>query len=451
MFTEVSIDNFKSIQEAHSIKLRPLTVLVGANGSGKSNLVKALSFVSRLCGDGFIHAITAYGGFTGIAPKAYSPAQARSSRVRIQTRLAVAPPPNYPATLEKLTAQHDIIIGSSRTQEARVVSESVLLRGVLDLERYRSVPDGSDEPEQSLPSCVKVFREGRKSPAVSWEPAIEEHADRYLTWLGFRRPRSDQDYPIADVLGSLLRRLTPSNDDLSYETLLAGGTLLPLRYSEHYRQFRYALRSIRRFDLLLGTLREPQNPSSETYLLGDGANLPQRIGELKRNAAAWGRISDTLSRICPHVEDASRRALKTGLNYLEFAEAKAKRRVESWETSDGTLRAFAILAALESQPGHSTVMIEEPEQNLHPWAIHAIMDHIRVVIEERDIQVILTTHSPQVLEKAHPDEVLVASRSASSGTHFETLDEILPDADLRMGEVADLWVSGLLRGVPSTE
>jgi len=76
------------------------------------------------------------------------------------------------------------------------------------------------------------------------------------------------------------------------------------------------------------------------------------------------------------------------------------------------------------------------------------MDHIREVINARDVRVVVTTHSPQVLEGARPEEVLIATRTIEEGTRFLTLEEILPGVPLIMGEVADLWVKGLLGGVP---
>ncbi|MGB0388766.1 MAG: AAA family ATPase, partial [Ardenticatenaceae bacterium] len=125
--------------------------------------------------------------------------------------------------------------------------------------------------------------------------------------------------------------------------------------------------------------------------------------------------------------------------------------IDSWELSGGTARALGILLALETHPEDGTLLIEEPEQSLHPWAIRAVMEHIREVACERNIQVILTTHSPMVLERVYPEEVRIVERSEQKGTIFKTIKEILPYSDIAMGEVGELWVHGLLGGVPSYE
>jgi predicted ATPase len=167
-----------------------------------------------------------------------------------------------------------------------------------------------------------------------------------------------------------------------------------------------------------------------------------------KSDASWERILSTLRTIAPHVEAVTSSSLRTGKEFVEFRERVTNRGIESWESSDGTLRALAILLALETSRS-GVVLIEEPEQNLHPWAVRTIVEHIRAVIEERKIQVILTTHSQQVLERAHPSEVLVVSRKEGEGTKFQTLQQVLPNSNISMGEVGELWVQGLLGGVPS--
>ena len=61
MIEELSIHNFRSIVEDR-ITLEPVTVLIGANGSGKSNFVKALEFLSDIPRNGLTLAISRQGG-----------------------------------------------------------------------------------------------------------------------------------------------------------------------------------------------------------------------------------------------------------------------------------------------------------------------------------------------------------------------------------------------------
>ena len=225
-------------------------------------------------------------------------------------------------------------------------------------------------------------------------------------------------------------------------------------HSAQARYFRVSIGSIRRYDLLLNELRMDQKVSDSMQLHPSGQNMPSVLRHLVSNPKkrpSLKRILATLSEIAPHVEKMRSKSLKTGKQFVEFIEIATGRGVESWESSDGTLRALAILLAIETHSSNSTILIEEPEQNLHPWAVRSIIEHIREAISERNLQVILTTHSQQVLERVHPDEVLVATRTKTEGTKFKPLKDLLPHGDIVMGDVGELWVRGLLGGVPTGE
>ena len=64
--------------------------------------------------------------------------------------------------------------------------------------------------------------------------------------------------------------------------------------------------------------------------------------------------------------------------------------------SDGTLHALGLAVALNQNPPPSVIVIEEPENNLHPGALAAISDLIKEA--SRKTQVIITTHSPDLLD-----------------------------------------------------
>ena len=135
--------------------------------------------------------------------------------------------------------------------------------------------------------------------------------------------------------------------------------------------------------------------------------------------------------------------------YVEFTESNLSRKVASFDSSDGILHALAIILAMEIQPEGTTMLIEEPEQNLHPWAIRYIIDFARDVVAAHKIQVIMSTHSEHVLNCVNPEEVLIVTRTPQDGTKAKTIEEISPGATLEMKDVGRLWIKGLIDGVPS--
>ena len=87
--------------------------------------------------------------------------------------------------------------------------------------------------------------------------------------------------------------------------------------------------------------------------------------------------------------------------------------------SEGTLR-FLALATLRLDPtAQGVVALEEPENGIHPSRVPALVDHLRDLAVDPSIppgadnplrQVVLNTHSPDVVRRLAPSEVLWVER-----------------------------------------
>ena len=73
--------------------------------------------------------------------------------------------------------------------------------------------------------------------------------------------------------------------------------------------------------------------------------------------------------------------------------------------SDGTSTIMAILIALYFQDS-DIILIEEPERHIHPSLINQLM----LMMESVDKQVIITTHSPELLKYSELEDILFISR-----------------------------------------
>lgn len=74
----------------------------------------------------------------------------------------------------------------------------------------------------------------------------------------------------------------------------------------------------------------------------------------------------------------------------------------SWTLSDGTLRVLAILTALHVGHPPALLCVEEPENSLHPTVIDALLSEFRDAAD-RGTQVIITSHSPYLLDRVNLD------------------------------------------------
>jgi len=462
MITNIEIQNYKSIHKDH-ITLKDFTVLIGANASGKSNLIKAIDFLSAICNIGLAAAVTKYGGFYGMVPMVIPRKGVENTRIHFKYQTQIMAVKSFIEDLPPLTVEHEFKLGYSEKKIVRLLYEKIKYNQVLALAQYtRGYSRPSQLFEKYPESHFIVERGPRGGVSFSTSPAIsEDNMAEYLEWLGLSdfKEKITSKTALVNFLTSIGHSKTDGSDivqrdRIHRQSFLDPGVRVMIDYSRQARLFWLMMRNTRRYDLLLNELRVDQKVSDEPLLETAGTNMPAVWRQLAYTSDAkqiFERIASTMSAIAPHIKDWDTNSLRTGKEFVEFIESNIGRHVESWESSDGTLRALAILLALETHPVGSTIVIEEPEQNLHPWAIRSLLQHIRDVIKERSLQVIITTHSQQVLERVFPEEVLVATRTLEQGTKFKKLHEIITDGNIEMGEIGELWVRGLLGGVPSDE
>ena len=93
--------------------------------------------------------------------------------------------------------------------------------------------------------------------------------------------------------------------------------------------------------------------------------------------------------------------------------------VNQMGVSSGTLRMLALMTALYGQRGTPLIGIEEPENYVHPAALHAFAQHVEG--EKGDVQILITTHSPLLLDLLdEPNSVIVVKRDDYFGTQVQT-------------------------------
>ncbi len=131
------------------------------------------------------------------------------------------------------------------------------------------------------------------------------------------------------------------------------------------------------------------------------------------------------------------------------------------ELSEGVLYFLAILAILHQPNPPKILLLEEPERNVHPRRIKEIIDFIFKLSDEKDIQIIMTTHSMLVVDEFQdiPDAVFVFDM-VNSETEIKNLKTDIIDVSTKKSKekgfplidykqsLGDKWFTGFLGGVP---
>ena len=168
------------------------------------------------------------------------------------------------------------------------------------------------------------------------------------------------------------------------------------------------------------TLRRPQTYSPDKPMHRHGDNWVSILRD--QEASTWKpEVVAGLGRLTGDVRDIK---VSKAASYLVAQFRHGTNGQGKWfdaaQESDGTLRVAGILTALLQEPSLPLVGIEEPELTVHPGALPLLMDYLRQASDRS--QVLLTTHSPELLSLVKADEVRVVKRSGS-GTRIGEMAE----------------------------
>lgn len=158
------------------------------------------------------------------------------------------------------------------------------------------------------------------------------------------------------------------------------------------------LSEMRVYSIDPAVLREMQDTDSSNRLHPDGSNTTSILREIARQSPADLEILiDLLGIITPGTVDLRTKEYRNKL-ILELTQKykSNKTKFESFSLSDGTLRAVGLLAAIFQTQRPKVLLIEEPEATIHPGALGAVLDVLWHA--KRFMQVVVTTHSPDILE-----------------------------------------------------
>ena len=390
MFTRIVIEGFKSFRKV-DLRLGGLNLLVGANGSGKSNFLDALRVLQGI-GNGYT-----IGEILDGKPKS--------------------------ATNESWAG----IRGGSA----------------------KACFDGDDaKPTFAIQVAGLIFDEDVKHDwryAVRIEPR-RGHIVQEALWLNdeeIYRARAAKGEPILSVESSDFAK--PLFAEKSRPVLVELQGRPEAREFHHVVQdVAHQLANLQRIDPAPSILRDYSH-----------AFAPERIGERGENLAALVEMFDAddrsayvdwLRELRPQeVDDVT--TVRGALEEPMFAIVERGRDFPAPVLSDGTLR-FAAIAAAFYQSGMPEVMtIEEIEKGLHPSRVRVMVEMLRANGGGNYTQIMATTHSPTVVAWLEPDEhktTFVVARDPDTGestvtrlVDIEDFERIVADQQL-----ADLFAEG---------
>ena len=179
----------------------------------------------------------------------------------------------------------------------------------------------------------------------------------------------------------------------------------------------------------MGQPRARTRHPGQVRLAEDGANLAEFLFELgQQSPQILQGIIQTVASVLGYGSDLQ--AVQTSelerVVYLTLNERDFK--VPGWLLSTGTLRLVALLAVLRHPNPPALLVVEELENGLDPRTIAVVLEAIREAVEENRTQVIVTTHSPHLLNLVLLKHIVLVERNEKGEPEFRRPAD---DADVR--------------------
>lgn len=179
--------------------------------------------------------------------------------------------------------------------------------------------------------------------------------------------------------------------------------------------------STQQLALSMEALRAGGSSAKATWLERKGGNLASVFAALPMSTREV--ISQELARRVPSVSEVDvARDLEDRSFRLRFRDRWSP---DVWfgpeQVSDGVLWLLAFLLLPYQRPLPELLTLDEPERALHPGLVREVLELLRAMTRGEStggqpVQVVLSTHSPDLLEQVRPEEVRLLAREPSDGS-----------------------------------
>ena len=389
LIEQLTLTNILSFgPEPETVTFGPLTVLIGANGSGKSNVLAAIDLL-RNAPDEVFKPVRQGGGVTDWLWKG----GLTNPVAKID---AVLTNPDFTTNFRYVlsfteSAQRPVLI------EERLENENASL--------------GESEP-------YFYYKYKNNHPVLNVRSVTESG----LVKRSLRRETIDADLSI----------FTQRRDPEHYPEI----TSLVPRFGKIrlYREWSFGRYTPPRLS------QRADMPND--WLEPDASNLGLIMNRLRRTPAAKARFLEALRELYDGIEDFDVQ-IEGGSVQAFLHEGQVA--IPATRLSDGTLRYLCLLAILCHPNPPPLVCIEEPELGLHPDIIRTVAKLLKEASER--CQLIVTTHSDILVDAMTdtPEAIVVCEKqNGATKLHRLTAEEMAPWLEkYRLGE---LWTSGQIGG-----
>ncbi len=390
MLTQLRLKNWRSIKKA-TIDFTPITVLIGANSSGKTNIIDALYFLRESCEEGVLQAV-----------------QNRQGNEKIHF---LDTPPTEAIEIEF----------SFQSQSSGILTYTL------------AVQFDPAQPDFPYPTVTELLKD-----------------DSDIVWLQVDARgvtiRSKHNEPLISIAEP------PFGWE---QTILASFGNVPIypQIYETYQYITQRWQMLD--ENFMPPLSAPMSETGDIYVIDRCAdNLPFMLDFMfKVNGDLHQRMQDDLGWMLGHIDTietiANEREIRIALREKSHPDREAP------TVSAGSTRVLAVLGAYyalelkKRAEAPALLVIEEPDTALNPGLLRKFVEQIRNYVEgEHPRQFIFTTHNPSFLNYFEPEEVRVVGRDEQGFTTVTGIPDHIREIWLDEYGLGEVWFTNSFGGLP---
>jgi predicted ATPase len=385
MLTQFAARAFKGLR-SFSISPQRMNLLIGANGTGKTNFTDLIAFVAAVCQRGLSAAVENAGGLAQVRTR--QPGTGTPYRLRIELRLGE----DVSRGIEEAYYAFEL----AQLKDAVKVRQETLRATVYKRKPGKPSRAGVPRFDPGQPISLRFRRED--TVVKEWDealgPAISQFDDTLTDYLSSWR--------VYNVDAAMAKRST-------------GG--------------------------------------SDAELDRYGENIAPYLARILRDERTRERLLGYLREAVPYIQNIRPDRVLT-FQTLRFTEQDTGSDFQLADMSDGTIRLLGLLSVLRQPVPPAVVVIEEPENALHAYAIHHLVGVARQasMSSEFATQVFFTSHSPAVVDAVLSPEALretesrtacfVTQRKANAPAIVAAPDSVMKAIAENLGRPSDFYREG---------
>jgi predicted ATPase len=185
----------------------------------------------------------------------------------------------------------------------------------------------------------------------------------------------------------------------------------------------------------------PESPSE--LLESDGSNLENIIKKIFEDKTAKDEIIEWMQVFVPEFANIEVQvSALSGNSEIAIFEKKLNQPLSRNLISDGTYNILSLLALIYQDKEPQFLLVEEPENGLHPYVIKELVNFFRQQCEERGHYIWLNTHSQTLVDELKPHEIILVDKKNGS----TEMKQLAKDKNLHGLKMDFAWLSNALGG-----